>query len=666
MNTNSKVIKAVYNNKQLKIAELPINNQRKLMKFKIYLNSYKTIQYSFIVNELIVTFDENDENIIAEQMVKIVEFLKNTFDCTVLLNELLTKKFDDNKNNKNRLHNQIKLLDELKNSDVLDNKDFISYCQFCDESLECTLRSYQYVASYYLCLGNGGFDFSVPGSGKTIITYAAYNYFKLHNICSSILIIGPINSCNAWFDEYNTCFGENPDFVSLANMQKEESLSYLLASNINHKEITFINIDKAWMMEKELITFLQNKKVLLIIDEAHKEKNPDAKITKAVLEIAKYVNCRIILTGTPMPNGYEDLFSLMKIYSPYEKILPYSYSDLKRFSKNGTNEIQRNRIMKSISPLYSRVSKKYLLDTGELTEPKYTLIKCKMSQEQCQIYDFMNKISCEISDDFESAINISLMKAILIRKMQISANPGLLMKNIINTIDEYKKEYIDDYDKDDSDNELLIKADNKIKSLISQSDIIKVISMFENSFYNTPKNETAAKLAIEITTRKEKVIIWDVFVQNMYTIKNIIQKQYNGPIEIINGMVNGLERQQAINNFKFGNSMILIANPATLAESISLHKACQTAIYVNKNYNAAQYIQSKDRIHRINMPTGKTANYYLLINEDTIDEEVQKRLELKETRMLKILDSKELVIGGSEFDNSSFMSIEDVVESFKK
>ena len=85
----------------------------------------------------------------------------------------------------------------------------------------------------------------------------------------------------------------------------------------------------------------------------------------------------------------------------------------------------------------------------------------------------------------------------------------------------------------------------------------------------------------------------------------MLSKKYSGKIEIINGTVSGEDRQVAINNFKNGNSMVMIANPATLAESISLHKCCQNAIYVNRNYNAAQFIQSKDRIHRINMPKGK-------------------------------------------------------------
>ena len=43
----------------------------------------------------------------------------------------------------------------------------------------------------------------------------------------------------------------------------------------------------------------------------------------------------------------------------------------------------------------------------------------------------------------------------------------------------------------------------------------------------------------------------------------------------------------------------LIALPQACSESISLHKACQNAIYYDLNYNAAEFLQSLDRIHRV-------------------------------------------------------------------
>ena len=48
---------------------------------------------------------------------------------------------------------------------------------------------------------------------------------------------------------------------------------------------------------------------------------------------------------------------------------------------------------------------------------------------------------------------------------------------------------------------------------------------------------------------------------------------------------------------------ILIGNPKKGGEGISLHYNCHNAIYLDRTYNAAEYLQSRDRIHRIGMPS---------------------------------------------------------------
>lgn len=652
--------------KKIVIKNLPLDNKRKFNFLLIFLDSKKSFAYCVEGLDLVITFKINDPVIIGELTENIITLINNCYNTHILTDSLTKNSLNMYSNNRLKYEKSRNHLSKIKEDGIEKNQDFKEFCKFCDDTLYCKLRPYQYTASFFLTIGNGGFDFSVPGSGKTIISYATYNYFKKKYLCDSILIIGPINSVNAWEDEYITCFDKNPDFISLTDMTNNEVCSYLSSSVLNHNEITFINVDKARRFKNRIIDFMEKKKTLLIIDEGHKEKNPEAEITKAVLEITKFTNYRIILTGTPMPNGYEDLYTLTKIYEPYERILPFDYGNLKKMTKNGAKENEQLKIMNSIKPFYSRVSKAFLINTGEIMPSETKFIKCEFSEEQKSIYNFLDKLSFEIENNFESLFNKSLMKAILIRKMQVSANPGLLSNSIINTIEECKEEYLHDFNKEDSENEKLIKADNEIQAMISQSPIINLINRFFSGFYEIPKNNVAIKLALELVKEGKKVIIWDVFVQNMQTIKKTIAKISNVALEMINGSVCGQERQNALKRFKYGKSMILIANPATLAESISLHRVCQNAIYVNRNFNAAQFIQSKDRIHRINMPIGTTATYYFVINVNSVDEAVNDRLDLKEKRMLRILDSDELLIGGSEFENDSFMSEEDIYSSYNK
>ena len=56
--------------------------------------------------------------------------------------------------------------------------------------------------------------------------------------------------------------------------------------------------------------------------------------------------------------------------------------------------------------------------------------------------------------------------------------------------------------------------------------------------------------------------------------------------------------------------MTLVANYASCAEGISLHHVCHDAIYVDRSFQADQYLQSIDRICRLGNNNEK--NIYIL------------------------------------------------------
>ena len=67
--------------------------------------------------------------------------------------------------------------------------------------------------------------------------------------------------------------------------------------------------------------------------------------------------------------------------------------------------------------------------------------------------------------------------------------------------------------------------------------------------------------------------------------------------------------------------MILIANPAAAREGLTLTSA-NNAIYLDRNFNLVDYLQSQDRIHRISQT--KVCKIYKLIAKDTIDEYIDE------------------------------------------
>lgn len=93
---------------------------------------------------------------------------------------------------------------------------------------------------------------------------------------------------------------------------------------------------------------------------------------------------------------------------------------------------------------------------------------------------------------------------------------------------------------------------------------------------------------------------------------------------------------------------MLITNPHTLAESVSLHSVCHDAVYYEYSFNLVHLLQSRDRIHRLGLPQDQQTRYYYL-SEDydlgktdpwSLDEEIYTRLREKENTMLRCIDSE--------------------------
>ena len=644
------------------IAGLEQLKNRTATKLTIFLNALENAVISRNGDSIFIEYTAKDIPIVAASVEELVAFLKKQVS-NLTVDVATSQMLASHKTVVTETQATEKILREIHNDSEAMQGGFADFSSRCDSLLDITLRPYQYKAAYAMSIGHGGFDFSVPGAGKTIIAYAAYADMKARGVVNHILVIGPGSSYNAWFDEYVTCFGQKPELEDLAQQSISDCKNYLMSSAKNHLEISFLNVEKVRLMTKELRHFVSTGKTLLIIDEAHKIKNPNAAVTEAILEISKAASARIILTGTPMPNGYEDLYSLTKTFSPFRDILPYQYNQLKKMSKNDATGTQLGHIRDALAPYYSRISKRFLLETKELLPPIYHAVSCQMDSEQADLYARLDAFVGKMKEDIDEDILMHLKKAALIRKMQISANPSLLRKSLIDTMDELCRN-ISDTEEATSAIESLVQADGILMKQFLGSQITKTIICYDNGSISTAKNKAAVDIVSKIVTQGQKVLVWDIFVQNMAVLRNMLETKLGIHIELINGTVPLWERQEAIRRFREGNSMVLLANPATLAESISLHKVCQNAIYVNRNFNAAQFIQSKDRIHRINMPTGTTANYYFLINEGTVDEYIHEKLYIKEHRMLTVLDSDDIVPGGAVMEDTSIMSEDDVENGY--
>ncbi len=139
------------------------------------------------------------------------------------------------------------------------------------------------------------------------------------------------------------------------------------------------------------------------------------------------------------------------------------------------------------------------------------------------------------------------------------------------------------------------------------------------------------------------------------------------------------ERQNLIDNFKNGSTMVMVSNPQTLGEAVSLHETVHDAVYFEYNFNLTFMLQSRDRIHRLGLPENQYTRYYYLQtkSEDQdsgcagyIDERIYYRLKEKEKQMYGAIDNDTLNIEFSENEIKEAIKIIDEerkrIEKYRK
>lgn len=501
-----------------------------------------------------------------------------------------------------------------------------------------SLYPLQLLSAYHMAFSQNACNFSVPGAGKTSIVYGAYAY--LHNLpadnpkhIDQLLIIGPLSSFGPWELEYEECFGRVPKSKRLVGgVNKADKQDYLISKH--PAELTLISYASLISLQKEIGFFLRTNRVMVVLDEAHKAKNSSGGIiAQTVLEMSKYSKSRIVLTGTPAPNGYEDVYNMFKFIWPNKNVMGFEVNQLRDITATG-DQARVDRLIDSISPYFIRIRK------SDLNIPPATVhppIYVPMGPLQQRIYDFvekkyMDEFMADGTVDTSSRFKAALAQARTIRLMQAASDPAMLKAPLRNFFE---------------DEEFPIEA----YQAIDDSDVLKSILDYEAT--EVPAKYVAVKkLVNDILASNGKVVIWATFIHTIHGLKQYLESQgipcqelYGAtPVERegIDDDEFVLTREKIVKVFQQPDCpfKVIIANPFAVAESISLHKACHNAIYIERSFNAAHFVQSKDRIHRYGLKPGTVTNYYYVLSRDTVDETIDIRLTEKERRMTEIMESK--------------------------
>lgn len=549
--------------------------------------------------------------------------------------------------------NRAKLIrnDEFKDDEELTG-EFRQFTEVVSRELVRSLYPLQLLSSYHLAFSQHACNFAVPGAGKTTIVYAAYSYLKSiedhHKHVDKILVIGPKASFAPWENEYEECFGRKPSSIRIdGSIPFDERKNHLYSAN--PAELTLVSYGSVSSLVEHIYDYLGRNKVMVVIDEAHKIKAKDGTWSTNIIGLAEKAASRVVLTGTPIPNGYQDLYNLIRFIWPhkYKDILGFHHGNLQQMTKDGEIDTQRvHRLTENVSPFFIRIKKEDLKLPEAIDHPATEVV---MGPRQKEIYNFIeSKYIDEFANNQSASLKDVFNKARLIRLRQAATNPALLNR----PLEDYYHELgiVDDIGIDDS---------SLMKRINDYSDN-EVPAKFEAAL------ELLKKL---LANDGEKAIIWSIFVQNARDLQDYLQRQGIGS-KLLIGSVDELEREDIIekfNNPENDEFRAVIANPMVVGESISIHKGCHNAIYLERDYNAASLIQSKDRIHRVGLDPGTVTNYFYLVAADTVDQVIHTKLDEKVTRMSKFINKEiPLFVNNLDFEEDETDLVKELIRDYAR
>jgi SNF2 family DNA or RNA helicase len=384
--------------------------------------------------------------------------------------------------------------------------------------------------------------------------------------------------------------------------------------------------------------------VHLVIDEAHRAKRGAlGEWGRTLLALAPLAARRDILTGTPAPNHPRDLTSLLDIVwpgggasrrLPAQALVPEP-SPTSMTAVNG-----------QIRPLFVRTTKHDLQLPAVTFKPQ----AISLGSLQQAIYDAMLSRYAGMFDlSGTDATMFSQLGEVTMYLIQAASSPQLLASDA-DPSRSYRYP------------SLAIPPGSELATLIATYADHEVPAKIETACRIVYANATAAS--------PRKTLVWSNFPDNLLALERQLAALnpaviYGGVPSVADAPDGVRTRERELATFKDPQSgcMVLLANPAAMSEGVSLHTACHEAVYIDRTFNAGQYLQSLDRIHRLGLGDDTETRIHLLVASGTIDERIRRRVEIKMRWLSQILDDPALVRLALPDDEDTGAPINDTLDT---
>ncbi len=414
--------------------------------------------------------------------------------------------------------------------------------------------------------------FHEQGLGKTKIAVDLILYWLENDIVDTAFIVTKKILVQNWIDELSTHSYVTPKILSENRRKNSIALNSPVLIYVMNYEVISANIDLIHL-------FLSTCRVGVILDESQKIKNPKAKLSIDFHSLSTHFSRRIIMTGTPVANRPQDLWSQIK-FLDCGKSLGDSFAKFK-------NSVDLPDKTENIHPY------------GE-----------KLSETMERLKEFSVR-------ETKKTAGIALPnKTILTHFVELEPNQA-------NIYASYRNDLIYEFKSDKG----IIKdnAEDVLKRLLRLVQCASNPMLVDETYKGLPsKFVRLEKLIQEINIQTNKVIVWTCFVENIEWLSNKLQSLLPAKVH---GKISIEKRYDAIRRFKTQPSCkILLATPGAAKEGLTLTIA-KHAVFYDRGFSLDDYLQAQDRIHRI--PQKESCFVHNLIAKETIDEWVDILLNAK-------------------------------------
>jgi SNF2 family DNA or RNA helicase len=376
--------------------------------------------------------------------------------------------------------------------------------------------------------------FDEQGSGKTVMSIAAFDILTERGEIDAAIIVCPKSMLSEWRKDLLK-FTNNRHRIAVVEGSHQEKLDTVYGDF----NVFIVNYEGLSNLAASLKAQAKVKRFLFIADESFLVKNSQTLRADRCNDVRESCLRCFVLCGTPAPNSADDLINQFNLADR-----GFTFAG---FQKPNDSELNDAKIQERSNErgTFIRRLKTEILEN--VPDKQFEIVRVKLKGRQAQMYDSARR---------ELELNLRTLNN-----------------------DTFKRSLATYFQK---------------RSALLQ--ICVCPSAIDPLYSEIPaKLEPLDRLIDDLISKKRKVVIWTFYKES---VKELKSRYARHNVVVIEGSVSSPDRQDAVTKFQNDpNCMIFIGNPSAAGAGITLH-ASYDSIYVSYSNQAAHYIQSLDRTHR--------------------------------------------------------------------